>query len=210
MVRRASIPILLVIIGSFFLFFQFPAPTTVLADEMVTITAGTNNQISYDKTEIRVPQDTWVNLTLVVTSSMSHNFVIENFGTEGFQGTDMTATINSGVGTVSIRFKTPNKGVTVSYYCSVPGHRALGMEGNLVVVGDTNPPPLPLSSSSSTPLDPATSSNNPPISSEPTGDVKDSTETSETSSATGFQLITVLAIFIGLAVGTLRFRKKQN
>ncbi|MFQ5980760.1 MAG: plastocyanin/azurin family copper-binding protein [Candidatus Heimdallarchaeota archaeon] len=219
MIRRASILILLMLAGSFFLFFQFPAPTTVLADEMVTITAGTNNQLSFDKSEIRVPADTWVNLTLTVVSSMSHNFVIENFATEGFQGTARTATINNGDGSDSIRFKTPANGVTVMFYCSVGSHRALGMEGDLVVVGNTNPPP-PSSSPSSTPPDPGPSSSTPPISSEPIGGMNgnatssvpganDSSDTGETSSVIGFQLITVLVAFIGLASVTFRFKKKK-
>jgi MYXO-CTERM domain-containing protein len=107
-------------------------------DEEATIIAGQNDELKYDKTSITVSKNTWVKITMQVVSSLPHDFVIEDFAAEGFEGDERTAVINSGGGefsngTDSILFKTPDKDVTVDFYCSVTGHRAQGMEGSLIV-----------------------------------------------------------------------------
>lgn len=108
-------------------------------DEEVTIIGGTTSEeFKYDKKEIRVEKNSWVNITLQVVSIMPHDFVIEDFEKEGFEGDDRTAqlTKDGGVnsdGIAFVFFKTPDKDVSVYFYCSVTGHRAQGMEGKLIV-----------------------------------------------------------------------------
>ncbi|MFX0113674.1 MAG: plastocyanin/azurin family copper-binding protein [Candidatus Hodarchaeota archaeon] len=200
-------------------FFPVPSVSDVTADEEVAITAGTGNLLIYDRTEIRVSRNSWIELTFKVVSTMSHNLVIEDFTTEGFMGDSRTETINSmgganNDGIDTILFKTPDKDVTVAFYCSIGSHRALGMEGQLIVAGESALPP------SSNPSDPTTPTSNPPISNEPAANenftsVSSSTSSTESledanssSSVSGFHLATIFAVLIGLAAVTLRFRKR--
>ncbi|MHA2272623.1 MAG: plastocyanin/azurin family copper-binding protein [Candidatus Hodarchaeales archaeon] len=220
MTKLVSFLTLLLFLGITFNSFPLEVRSSPVADEMVTITAGTNNQLQYDKTELNFQRNVWVNLTLKVVSSMSHNLVIESFAAEGFEGTSQTATINSnggpnGDGIVSIRFKTPDKDVTVAFYCSVGSHRALGMEGNLIVSGGgSTPPPPPTSSAppiSSTPIsnpgNPGTGINTSTSSSSTNMAEGTPSDSSSSASAPGYQLAMVLAAFTGLAIVFLRLRR---
>jgi len=81
---------------------------------------------------IRVKQGDTVEVTLTNDGVVPHNFVIDELNVElpksasgGQEG------LNPGEeGTVS--FTADVKG-TFFYYCSIPGHRQLGMEGQIVI-----------------------------------------------------------------------------
>ncbi|MFX0115408.1 MAG: plastocyanin/azurin family copper-binding protein [Candidatus Hodarchaeota archaeon] len=142
--------------GMTFNFFQLAVAQDSTPDQSVPIVAGVNDQLKYDKAEITVSKNSWINLTMQVVSSIPHDFVIENFVTEGFEGDDRTEAITKSGGPNSdgyifILFKTPDKDVTVYFYCSVTGHRAQGMEGLLVVGAGSGEPEKSENDDSSTP-----------------------------------------------------------
>ena len=120
----------------------------------VTIELGGNDMMQFDKTELRVPAGSTVNLTLNHTgklpkAAMGHNFVLLKAGTdvaafamkavaavateyipEGDAVIAHTALIGGGEST-SVSFTAPEAG-TYDYICSFPGHFAI-MRGKLIV-----------------------------------------------------------------------------
>lgn len=79
--------------------------------------------IAYEQEELTMPADTDVEITLVNEGTLQHDFVIEDtdYATELLNGgEEQTITVNLSAG-------------EYVYYCSVPGHRAAGMEGTLTV-----------------------------------------------------------------------------
>lgn len=124
-----------------------PADATV-------VELGSNDQMKFDKSEIKVPAGKKVSLTLTHTGKldikvMGHNFVLLKQGTDiaKFAGTAMsnpplylpsdkseviayTKTIGGG-DSVTITFDAPEKG-TYDFICSFPGHYAI-MKGKFIV-----------------------------------------------------------------------------
>ncbi len=92
------------------------------------VETGTNLEvtaidIAYKETELKAPADTDVTITLTNTGVAQHNLAID--------GTDYaTPLLNKGE-TASFTFNLPAGEYT--YYCTVPGHRAAGMVGTLIV-----------------------------------------------------------------------------
>jgi plastocyanin len=80
--------------------------------------------IGFEPTELTIPADTDVEITVTNEGFLEHDFIIEDtdFATELLQGNGATETI-----TVNL------PAGEYTYYCSVPGHREAGMEGTLTV-----------------------------------------------------------------------------
>jgi uncharacterized cupredoxin-like copper-binding protein len=81
--------------------------------------------IYFDVKEITAPADTDVKITVTNLGSIQHDFVSDDLGVA-------TPMLNPGE-TAEVTFNAP-AGEYV-YYCSVPGHRAAGMEGKITLVG---------------------------------------------------------------------------
>lgn len=80
--------------------------------------------IKFDKTELRIPANTDVKITLKNEGMLDHDLRIDEFdfqiGDPMGSGEEETKTLNAEKG-------------EYDYYCTVPGHRAAGMEGKLIV-----------------------------------------------------------------------------
>ena len=79
---------------------------------------------SQDNPALHVKKGDVVNVTLINSGMQPHDFALEGYNIK-------TKTLNSGQSD-SIVF-TADKTGTFTYYCSVPGHRDLGMAGQFVV-----------------------------------------------------------------------------
>ncbi|MCH8907620.1 MAG: cupredoxin domain-containing protein [Candidatus Heimdallarchaeota archaeon] len=100
--------------------------------ETVTITSPLIEN-RFDKTEIAFSKNTCVELIFVNDQPEStltpHDFVVDS-------ADGLTGGINlkpAGGGTESITFMTPDKDITYEFYCAVPTHREIGMEGELII-----------------------------------------------------------------------------
>lgn len=78
----------------------------------------------YSPSELTMQAGEMVRLTFVSTDMM-HDFVIE--------GTDIATEIIAGGSETTIEFAAPEEPGTYTFYCSVTNHRALGMEGTIIV-----------------------------------------------------------------------------
>ncbi len=92
------------------------------------VTSGTDLQvtaidIAFEQSELQAPADTDVTLTLTNTGVSQHDLVIE--------GTDYGTPLVNGGESASFTFNLPAGEYT--FYCTVPGHRAAGMVGKLIV-----------------------------------------------------------------------------
>lgn len=145
--------ILAIIAGMTFNFYPAASQDETMPEKSITVVAGGDDKLKYDTAEIRVPKNAWVNITIHVVSTLPHDLVIENFDQEGFDGDERTdvMTKSNNDGYNSILFKTPDRDVTVYFYCSVTGHRAQGMEGLLIVGDSSNEPEKSENNDSSTP-----------------------------------------------------------
>lgn len=76
---------------------------------------------------ITVQPHTLVEILLVNTGLVEHDFVIDDFAVHLYPDVEP-----SHQGSVTFY---ANRSGTYTYYCSVPGHRELGMEGKLVILG---------------------------------------------------------------------------
>lgn len=88
--------------------------------DAVTVTAV---DIAFEPTELAIPADTDVEITLNNEGALQHDFNIEDtdFATELLNsGESETITVNLAAG-------------EYTYFCSVPGHREAGMVGTLTV-----------------------------------------------------------------------------
>lgn len=79
--------------------------------------------IAYEGGDIRVKKGDTVRVIFTVEQG-NHDWVIDEFNTR-------TKLLNTGE-TETVEF-IANKVGTFEYYCSIPGHRLLGMKGNLIV-----------------------------------------------------------------------------
>lgn len=123
--------------------------------QVVELELGSNDQMQYDKTELRVPANSTVKLTLkhngkMPKEAMGHNFVLLQKGTDvaafamkaieagvekehipaGKSVIANTKLIGGGEST-TISFDAPAKG-TYDYICSFPGHYGI-MKGKFIV-----------------------------------------------------------------------------
>lgn len=98
---------------------QEPAKTTEAKKFTVE-----GNEFSFSPSEIRVNKGDVVEITFKNVGVVGHNLWIENYEKH-------TQTINRGKEEV-LKFTADEIG-TFAIYCAVPGHRAAGMEGKLIV-----------------------------------------------------------------------------
>ena len=80
--------------------------------------------IAFEQTEMRIPADTEVTVTLTNNGMLEHDWVVDDI--EGA----MIDVLQSGE-MASATFTAPAG--EYEYYCSVPGHREAGMVGKLIV-----------------------------------------------------------------------------
>jgi plastocyanin len=90
----------------------------------VSLAASANGQLSYDTKTLHAKAGK-VSIDFTNSSPVEHNVTIEGAGkqlgaTPTFQGGSKTLTLDLQAG-------------TYKFFCSVPGHRAAGMEGTLIV-----------------------------------------------------------------------------
>jgi plastocyanin len=90
----------------------------------VQISADPNGALKFEQTSVEATAGS-VTIDFTNDSSLSHDVKIEGNGVSG-EGTD-TVTGGSTSATVDLQAG------TYTFYCSVDGHRAAGMEGTLVV-----------------------------------------------------------------------------
>jgi azurin len=132
--------------------------TTASARAARTIHITGTEQMKYDVTTIHAKPGEELHVVLKSVGSMpkmamAHNFVLVKPGTDvakfnaaafnaretDFIPPDMKSAVIATTGlagageTVEVTFKAPAKPGTYSYFCSFPGHYALGMRGDLIV-----------------------------------------------------------------------------
>jgi plastocyanin len=97
------------------------ADTGTSASGGVTIVA---TEFAYDPEDFSLPADEDVELTLENAGVVEHDIVVEELEDREIvyanAGETVTETVNLSAG-------------TYTFYCSIPGHRASGMEGTLTV-----------------------------------------------------------------------------
>jgi plastocyanin len=91
----------------------------------VSLAANPEGQLKFDTTSLTAKTGS-VTITFTNAASLAHNLTVESpsggalGATPTFQGGSKTLTLKLSAG-------------TYKFYCSVPGHRAAGMEGTLTV-----------------------------------------------------------------------------
>ena len=108
------------------------SPTTTVSKETTVPEASgeareitvEGSEYSYSPTGIKVEAGEKIRLTFKNTGNLPHNFKIDELGV-------VTKTIAGGQTDV-VEF-TAGKSGTFTFYCSIPGHKQLGMEGDLEV-----------------------------------------------------------------------------
>lgn len=99
------------------------ATESSMMEAKVVEIAVENKGLKFIPAELKVKKGDKVKLTYKNTAG-THNFVIDEFGVK-------TALLDAGQ-SETVEFSADKVG-TYEYYCSVPGHRAAGMKGSLVV-----------------------------------------------------------------------------
>ena len=126
--------VLIVIVGGYFLLkgsYQAPTPTptqtpptTQAPASQVTEISVSGTEFSFNPASISVKTGERVKITFQNNGRAPHNLILE--------GLDITTKTVGGGQTDIVEFTAPSSG-TYTFFCSVPGHRATGMEGNLRV-----------------------------------------------------------------------------
>lgn len=124
--------VLAVVIGGYFLLkgkYQAPAPTSTTTPSAETQAGGREitiigTEFSFNPSSVSVKAGEKVKITFQNNGRTSHNLTLDKLGVE-------TKTISGGK-TDTIEFTAPSSG-SYSFFCSISGHRASGMEGSLKV-----------------------------------------------------------------------------
>lgn len=123
---------LVILIGGYFVLrgrYQAPTPTSTTTPS-VEVQAGVKEitvigtEFNFNPSSISVKTGEKVKITFKNNGRTSHNLTLDKLEVG-------TKTINPGK-TDIVEFTSPSSG-SYSFFCSVPGHRASGMEGNLIV-----------------------------------------------------------------------------
>jgi plastocyanin len=102
-----------------------PAPASGGATQALSLAANPEGQLAYDKTSLTAKAGK-ISIDFTNMAPVGHNVTVAS-SSGAIAGT--TPTFQGGSKTVSLNLK-PG---TYKFYCSVPGHRAAGMEGTLTV-----------------------------------------------------------------------------
>ena len=94
-------------------------------DESVTEIKISGKEFSYAPSTINVKKGEKVKITFTNSGTMMHDLVIEEL--------DIRTKMVAPGGTDTLEFTVPDKGPSLTFYCSVGGHRALGMEGTFLI-----------------------------------------------------------------------------
>lgn len=100
------------------------SPTTQAPVSQVTEISVAGTEFSFSPASVSVKAGERVKITFSNKGMAPHNLTLEGLGIA-------TQTIGGGQTDV-VEFTAPSSG-TYAFFCSVPGHRASGMEGNLKV-----------------------------------------------------------------------------
>ena len=101
------------------------APSASGAVQTVDLASNPEGQLKYDKTSVTVKAGK-VDIDFTNMAPLEHNLNVES-SAHAIEGS--TPTFKGGTKTLSLTLKAG----TYKFFCSVPGHRAAGMEGTLVV-----------------------------------------------------------------------------
>jgi len=101
------------------------AEETVTGEETVEVTADPGGALSYEETSLTAQAGS-TTFEMTNDSSLPHDVRIEDASGEDVGGTDVI-TQSADEATVDL------EAGTYTFYCSVPGHREAGMEGELTV-----------------------------------------------------------------------------
>jgi plastocyanin len=102
-----------------------PAPASAAGSQKLSLEANPEGQLKYNKSSLTAKAGT-VSISFSNMSPLSHNLTLESPS-----GTKLgaTPTFKGGSQTLALSLK-PG---TYKFFCTVPGHRAAGMEGTLTV-----------------------------------------------------------------------------
>ena len=89
-----------------------------------------SNSFAYNVTSINAPKNTCVTIIYSNPSTVAHTFTIDSVASDNVSYFNIY--LNPGV-SATANFITPNLDKTYQFYCSVPGHKAAGEVGNLIV-----------------------------------------------------------------------------
>jgi plastocyanin len=95
------------------------------ASQSLTLAANPEGQLSFDKTSLAAKAGN-VAIAFTNMAPLSHNVTIEN---SSGQTVAATPSFQGGSKTLKLTLKAG----TYKFFCSIPGHRAAGMEGTLTV-----------------------------------------------------------------------------
>ena len=101
-----------------------PAAPATSGEQKLSLATNPEGQLKYDTTSLTTKAGK-VSIDFTNKASLAHNLTIESGGTV----INATPTFQEGSKTLSVTLKAG----TYKFYCSVPGHRAAGMEGTLTV-----------------------------------------------------------------------------
>lgn len=132
------IVVMLVLVGGYFVWqrsyqtsTQVATPTPTTPEQITTSTVSTarefiilGTEYGFNPSSIKVKSGEQVKITFKNSGRAPHNLVIEGLGIG-------TKTIGES-GTDTVEFTAPASG-TYPIFCSIPGHRADGMKGQLIV-----------------------------------------------------------------------------
>jgi plastocyanin len=102
------------------------APATSTASGSVAIAADPSGALKFTKSSLTAKAGT-VTISFTNASPLAHNLTVQQ-GTSG-SVVGATPTFMGGTKTLKLTLKAG----TYTFYCSVPGHRAAGMQGTLTV-----------------------------------------------------------------------------
>ena len=108
--------------------------------QFISISADpdTDGSLKFDKTELKVDKNTCVEIKFYnMSPAVEHDFTFDADSDIGIEKVMLHLVNNkdgiNGSNYLSANFQTPDVDATVEYYCSITGHKAGGMFGDLVI-----------------------------------------------------------------------------
>ena len=173
-----------------------PTPGVQCSDPTIEVEIRSLAGIRFDLNQIQVPKATCVKITLINENpDIEHDFTIDGItGNIGIEEVYIPVTPST---TNSFNVTTPDADVTLNFYCSVPGHRAAGEEGDFIVGEGT--PEAPMTSLEET--------SNDLQSSEESSD-ESSDESSEESASVRIQGYNFYISFLSISILAITLKRK--